>query len=99
MADLIALSMYSGARLGELVNLKVEDVEVGSHFRIVASKALRVGQATLGGLLLAARFPPDAMTRLSMARTPGSSLAPTMNCPKLGGASVSGDWTCDRLPA
>ena len=46
MADLIALSMYSGARLGELVNLKVEDVEVGSHFRIVASKALRVGQAT-----------------------------------------------------
>ena len=38
MADLIALSMYSGARLGELVNLKVEDVEVGSHFRIVASK-------------------------------------------------------------
>ncbi len=38
LADLIALSMYSGARLGELVNLKVEDVEVGSHFRIVASK-------------------------------------------------------------
>ncbi len=36
-----------------------------------ASKALRVAQATLGGLLLAARRPPDAMTRLSMVRTPG----------------------------
>ncbi len=36
-----------------------------------ASKALRVAQATLGGLLLAARRPPDAMTRLSLVRNPG----------------------------
>ncbi len=36
-----------------------------------ASKALRVAQATLGGFLLAARRPPDAMTRLSMVRNPG----------------------------
>ena len=33
-----------------------------------ASKVLRVAQATLGGLLLADRRPPDAMTRLSMVR-------------------------------
>ena len=32
-----------------------------------ASKALRVAQATRGGLLLADRAPPGAMTRLSMA--------------------------------
>ncbi len=37
-----------------------------------ASKALTVAQATLGGLLLADRTPPDAMTRLSMVRSPGS---------------------------
>jgi hypothetical protein len=36
-----------------------------------ASKTLTVAQATLGGLLLADRRPPDAMTRLSMARNPG----------------------------
>jgi len=36
-----------------------------------ASKTLTVAQATLGGLLLAARRPPDAMTRLSMVRSPG----------------------------
>ena len=36
-----------------------------------SSKALTVAQATLRGLLLAARRPPDAMTRLSMVRTPG----------------------------
>ena len=36
-----------------------------------ASKALRVAQATLGGLLLADRTPPGTMTRLSMARNPG----------------------------
>ena len=36
-----------------------------------ASKALRVAQATLGGLLLADRRPPGAMTRLSMVRNPG----------------------------
>jgi len=37
----------------------------------VASKALTVAQATLGGLLLADRAPPGAMTRLSMVRRPG----------------------------
>ncbi len=36
-----------------------------------ASKTLTVAQATLGGPLLAARRPPDAMTRLSIVRTPG----------------------------
>ncbi len=36
-----------------------------------ASKTLTVAQATLGGLLLADRTPPGAMTRLSMIRTPG----------------------------
>ncbi len=36
-----------------------------------ASKALRVAQATLRGLLLADRRPPDAMTRLSIVRSPG----------------------------
>ncbi len=36
-----------------------------------ASKALTVARATLRDLLLAARRPPDAMTRLSMVRTPG----------------------------
>ena len=35
-----------------------------------ASKTLRVAQATLGGLLLADRTPPDAMTRLSIVRNP-----------------------------
>ena len=37
-----------------------------------ASKTLRVAQATRCGLLLAARRPPDAMTRLSLVRNPGS---------------------------
>ncbi len=36
-----------------------------------ASKALTVAKATLGGLLLADRDPPDAMTRLSMVRNAG----------------------------
>ncbi len=36
-----------------------------------ASKAVRVAQATRGGLLLADRRPPDAMTHLSMVRIPG----------------------------
>ncbi len=36
-----------------------------------ASKTLTVAQATLGDLLLADRRPPDAMTRLSIVRTPG----------------------------
>ncbi len=36
-----------------------------------ASKAYTVAKATLRGLLLAARTPPDAMTRLSMVRNPG----------------------------
>ncbi len=36
-----------------------------------ASKTLTVAQATLGGLLLAVRRPPDAMTRLSLVRKPG----------------------------
>jgi hypothetical protein len=36
-----------------------------------ASKALTVAQATLRGLLLVDREPPDAMTRLSMVRNPG----------------------------
>ncbi len=36
-----------------------------------ASKALTVAKATLGGLLLAARNPAGAMTRLSMVRRPG----------------------------
>ena len=36
-----------------------------------ASKALTVTQATLCGLLLADRTPPDAMTRLSLVRRPG----------------------------
>ena len=36
-----------------------------------ASKALTVARATVRDLLLAARRPPDAMTRLSMVRTPG----------------------------
>ena len=37
----------------------------------MASKALTVAQATLPGLLLVDREPPDAMTRLSMVRSPG----------------------------
>jgi hypothetical protein len=36
-----------------------------------ASKTLTVAQATLRGLLLADRRPPDAMTRLSLVRNPG----------------------------
>ncbi len=36
-----------------------------------ASKALTVAKATLGGLLLAAREPAGAMTRLSMVRNAG----------------------------
>ncbi len=36
-----------------------------------ASNALTVTQATLCGLLLADRTPPDTMTRLSMMRSPG----------------------------
>ncbi len=36
-----------------------------------ASKALTVAKATLRGLLLAARTPAGAMTRLSMVRRPG----------------------------
>ncbi len=36
-----------------------------------ASKALTVAQATLLGLLLVDREPPEAMTRLSMVRNPG----------------------------
>ena len=37
LADLIRLAMYSGARLGELVNLKTDDV-AEDHFRIVDAK-------------------------------------------------------------
>ncbi len=37
-----------------------------------ASKALTVAYATLRTLLLAARVPAGAMTRLSMARRPGA---------------------------
>jgi integrase len=37
LADLIKLAMYSGARLGELVNLRVADVEE-DHYRITSSK-------------------------------------------------------------
>ncbi len=37
----------------------------------VASKALTVAKATLGGLLLAARTPAGAMTRLYMVRIAG----------------------------
>ncbi len=36
-----------------------------------ASKALTVAPATLRGLLLVDREPPDVMTRLSMVRRPG----------------------------
>ena len=37
LADLIKLAMYSGARLGELVNLRVADV-AEDHYRITGSK-------------------------------------------------------------
>ena len=37
LADLIKLAMYSGARLGELLNLRVADVEE-DHYRITGSK-------------------------------------------------------------
>ncbi len=45
-----------------------------------ASKALNLAQATLRGLLLVDREPPDAMTRLSMVRNPGwSAYSQTVN--------------------
>ncbi len=48
-------------------------LRVASGGADAASKALTVAKATLRGLLLAARVPPDAMTRLSMVRSPGFS--------------------------
>jgi RimJ/RimL family protein N-acetyltransferase len=53
------------------ITLRDECRVVGYCGFVNPSKALRVAQATLCGLLLAARRPPDAMTRLSLVRRPG----------------------------
>ncbi len=70
-----ALAHYRGTatEMGAVVDfLDANEAWQGTILRCAAaSKAMSVAQATLGGLLLADRTPPDAMTRLSMVRNPG----------------------------
>ncbi len=61
----------SGKRFDAACRSIYAALRVASGGPPAASKALTVTQATLCGLLLADRTPPDAMTRLSMARRPG----------------------------
>ncbi len=61
----------SGKRFDDACRPRSTALRVAPGGACAASKALTVAQATLCGLLLAARRPPDAMTRLSMVRSPG----------------------------
>ena len=61
----------SGKRFAAVCRPISTGLRVASGGAGAASKALTVTQVTLCGLLLADRTPPDAMTRLSMVRSPG----------------------------
>ena len=69
LADLIKLAMYSGARLGELVNLQVSDIEA-DHYRITHSK-------TEAGVRIVPVHPEvsEAMERLVRDSTDGYVLS------------------------
>ncbi len=62
----------SGKRFDDACRGIAAALRVAPGWPPAASKALTVAQATLRGLLLVDREPPDAMTRLSMVRSPGS---------------------------
>ncbi len=61
----------TGKRFDDACRAMVTALRVAPGGPPTASKALTVAQATLRGLLLVDREPPDAMTRLSMVRNPG----------------------------
>ncbi len=61
----------SGKRFDDACRAIAAALRVAPGGPPTASKALTVAQATLCGLLLVDREPPDAMTRLSMVRSPG----------------------------
>ncbi len=64
-------AVASGKRFDAACRSISTALRVASGGPPAASNALTVTQATLCGLLLADRTPPDAMTRLSMVRNPG----------------------------
>ncbi len=61
----------SGKRFDAACRVITATLRVAPGGPPTASKALTVAQATLRGLRLVDREPPDAMTRLSMVRNPG----------------------------
>ena len=64
-------AIASGKRFDAACRPRSAALRVAPDGPPAASKTLTVARATLGGLLLADRRPPDAMTRLSIVRIPG----------------------------